>query len=97
MKKKKCEHLNFAANVAVNQITDGEGGKVEAFCADIHIECIDCHLPFQFIGLPLGVSFDKPMMEVDGLEARLPIAPQGEIPHPLGSKIRGFEIKRRMD
>ena len=97
MTEKKCEHINFEANVAVGRITDGEGGAVKNYVADIHISCKDCHKPFQFIGMPLGVSYEKPMMEVDGLEARLPIAPQGEIPHPLGKRITGYEIRKRLD
>lgn len=96
MNKKECEHMNFESNVSVGRITDDKG-IVRNYVADIHIKCVDCQIPFQFIGMPLGVSYDKPMMEVDGLEARLPIAPQGEIPHPLGPKLRGYEIKKRMD
>ncbi len=96
MKNKNCEHLNFESLISVGRITN-EAGVVENYVAEIKVKCRDCQTPFQFIGMPLGVSYDKPMMEVDGLEARLPIAPQGEIPHPLGKKLRGYEIKKRID
>lgn len=93
----QCEHNNFESNVGVGRITNDITGVVENYVADIRIQCKDCKTPFQFIGMPLGVSYDKPMMEVDGLEARLPIAPQGEISHPLGNKLRGFEIRKKVD
>jgi hypothetical protein len=65
-----CEHLNFAARVEVNRIEDK--GQ---FAADVHIECVECHKPFRFLGLPGGVSLEKPTVSIDCTEARLPIAP----------------------
>lgn len=38
-----CGHVDFVANVAVNRLTDDEGGPVTAFHADVTIECADCH------------------------------------------------------
>ena len=88
--------MNFESVVSVGGNTN-KAGIVTDYVAEIRIKCKDCQIQFQFIGMPLGVSYDKPMMGVDGLEARLPIAPQGEIPHPLGKKLRGYEIKKWID
>lgn len=70
----KCEHKGFAANVAVNRLQDSGG-----FAADITIKCAQCQLPFQFLGLPGGLSPDRPTTSADLTEARMPIAPQDEV------------------
>lgn len=82
-----CEHLDFSATVGVGRLTDGDGGPVTSWCADIKIQCAKCGRPMQFLGLPLGVNLRGPTMSVDGLEARLALMPQGEVPHPL----KGFQ------
>ena len=92
MKKEKCEHKEFKAQVNVIRLEDSK-----RFIAEIHIHCVECGTPFQFMGLPLGVNYEGAAMEVDGLEARLAIAPQGEIPHPLGNRMKGFTIEKRVD
>lgn len=65
-----CEHENFRADVAVNRLLDSG-----MFAADVKIECTDCGEPFRFVGLPAGVSFERPMVAIDGLELRAPIEP----------------------
>lgn len=66
-----CEHLNFFANVRVNRIINSDSSI--SFSADLSIHCEDCGKIFQFIGMEKGLHPDKPMMSLDGTEARLPI------------------------
>ena len=73
-----CKHMDFHARVTVNRLED-----IGRFMAEVRIECRQCHLPFQFLGLPMGVSLRGATMNVDGDEARLAIAPVGSVPHPL--------------
>lgn len=84
----KCKHMSFSANVAVNRIED-----VGRFAADVTIKCADCGLPFQFLGLEPGLKRDGAAVSVDGLEARLAIAPKGKVLTPL--QVLGFSIKGR--
>jgi hypothetical protein len=78
----RCEHHNFAASVAVGRLTN-EAGAVTAYAADVKIHCTDCGRKFQFLGLPAGVNLQGATISVDGLEARLAVCPQGEVPSPL--------------
>ena len=55
-----CEHRQFESSVDVYRPTATEGGEVTGYQADIRIRCADCRLPFQFIGLPGGVSQQWP-------------------------------------
>ena len=73
-----CEHLNFAANVAVNRLTKGDGGPVTSYLADVRIHCADCGRAMQFLGLPAGIDTGGASLSVDGLEARLGLCPQGQ-------------------
>ena len=75
-----CEHLEFEARVEVGRLTEGEGGKVTSFSADVRITCTDCGKPFLFVGVPFGLSPNQPTVSVDGQELRCPIIPQGTTP-----------------
>lgn len=91
----RCEHHDFAANVEVGRIQDGEGGPVVKYMADVRIVCADCGTPFRFIGLPSGVDYKSPMVSVNGEELRAPIAPQGEVASVLeGGDDVGFTIRK---
>ncbi len=78
-----CEHKEYKAFVSCGPIAGYEGGPILGIMADVKIECAHCHLPFQFVGLPLGLNTRGATMSVDGQEARLAIAPVGSIPQPL--------------
>lgn len=80
---KDCEHEDFKAHVAVHRLQDSGG-----FNADVHINCAVCGLPFQFVGLPLGVDLNGATMSADGQEARLAIWPVGKVLHPLEGAVR---------
>lgn len=88
---KRCPHMNFSASVAVARIEDK--GR---FAADIRIQCADCGLPFQFLGLEPGLDSNGARVSIDGLEARMAISPQGQTPSPVdGWQINiGFKGKR---
>lgn len=73
-----CAHENFRAQVDVARLEDS--GR---FSAEIRIECVDCGVPFQFLGLPIGIDLNGATISADGLEARIAIAAAGSVPHPL--------------
>lgn len=70
MEPRDCPHMDFEAHVAINRIED-----LGTFCAEVHIRCAHCKIPFKFLGLPAGVCTGKPSVAIGGDEARLPIAP----------------------
>src|SRR5439155_15831666 len=86
-KNKMCEHKDFEANVVVNRLED-----IGRFAADVTIRCKECSLPFQFVGLPVGLNLDGATVSLDATEARLAIVPRGEAPTVLGSFPRGFKV-----
>lgn len=74
----RCKHEHFKAHVAVARIEDK--GR---FMADVTVRCAQCNLPFQFLGLEAGLDMNGARVSVDGLEARLAICPQGQVPSPM--------------
>lgn len=75
MKPTECAHVNFKAKVAVHRLTDKEGGPVTGYTADVQIECVECGLPFRFMGLAAGSHHSEPRVSVDATELRAPIEP----------------------
>jgi hypothetical protein len=74
-----CEHLNFQANVKVTRLTDNENENVvTGYSADMKICCVDCGIPFEFIGVPGGYSPIQPMVSFDATELRVPIKPSSD-------------------
>jgi hypothetical protein len=69
-----CEHMNFEADVVVNRLED-----TGRFNADVRIKCVECGVPFRFIGLPYGLDLNGAACSVDGTEGRFAIAPKGEV------------------
>jgi hypothetical protein len=87
-----CVHMNFRANVNVGRLSASEtDDTIVGFTADVNIECAECGLPFEFVGLPMGSSPQQPMCSVDGLEARMPIKPQGAA---MRTDLAGFSLRR---
>lgn len=87
-----CPHENFDVFAAVNRLTATDGGPVEAYFADIKIECRDCHEPFRFIGAPAGLQPGRPSVSVDETELRAPIRPASSDPD-FGLGIPGFAVR----
>lgn len=85
----KCSHFNFNADVKVGRLESGR------FTADIKINCAECGLPFRFLGLPPGLDLEGACVSVDGEEARMAIAPKGEVSSFLdGGCPVGFTIRK---
>ena len=84
-----CLHMNFRAEIDVNRLEDS--GQ---FQADVKIWCANCGLPFRFIGLPSGVDLNGAATSIDATEARLAIAPLGQVISVLEGGIHGFSVRR---
>ena len=63
---------------------------VVAYYAEIKVWCLACKKPFEFIGLPMGMSPGQPRTSVDGQEARMPIKPVGEV---MPIDVAGFGVE----
>lgn len=85
-----CQHLNFAAEVGVNRLTESEGGPVKGYCADVRIKCAECNLPFQFLGLEPGYDSQGARVSLDGLQANIALTPQGVAPNPFQKMAYGI-------
>ena len=72
-----CPHENFTSQVNVFRF-QGDDGSITSYSADIMTKCADCGEPFQFLGVPGGVSPTEPHCSVDGTELRAPIRPISE-------------------
>ncbi len=73
-----CKHFNFKAQVNVFRLTaSDDASKVNGYTAEIRINCTECGLPFEFIGVDAGMLSTKPMASVDAQELRAPIRPKG--------------------
>jgi hypothetical protein len=70
-----CAHERFNALVNVHRITNGDGGPIVGYMADVKVACAQCGEPFVFLGLPAGANLKQPMCSPLGEEARLPIGP----------------------
>lgn len=79
-----CKHMQFHAQVNVNRLEDSS-----QFSADVSIKCVECGLPFQFLGLEMGLDLQGARVSVDGLEARLAICPKGTKPNPIQNMMFG--------
>lgn len=88
-----CDHENFAAEVDVNRLPQKEGGPVKRWCAEVRIKCADCELPFRFIGLPAGLDLNGAATSVNAEEARLAMAPKGQVISVLEGGVSGFSIR----
>jgi hypothetical protein len=88
-----CAHENFSTKVGIHRMSAVEGGPVTNFTADIAIHCVDCNMPFEFIGVAVGLSGAQPMTSVDGQELRAPIKPAGSIKPPA---YPGFRVGVRV-
>jgi len=71
-------HMNFDAQVTCNRLTKSDDDPtVIGYNAEIRINCHECGLPFEFVGVDAGMLPTKPMASVDAQELRAPIRPKG--------------------
>ncbi len=68
-----CEHKNLMTECRVALLED-TGRRM----AEIKIRCLDCGVPFRFMGLPAGLDFDRPTVSIDGVELNAPVEPETE-------------------
>lgn len=91
-----CPHEEFAAHIAVNRLTDVDGGPLVGFSVDVTARCVACDEPLVFhgAGLPVGLVPDRPAISVDGTELRCPARMQSSDPH-FGLGLAGFTARVR--
>jgi hypothetical protein len=70
-----CAHENFKCQANIGRLSEGEGGPITGYCAGITVHCVDCGLPFRFIGLAAGNHYAEPRVSIDGTELRAPLEP----------------------
>lgn len=87
----KCQHPDFNCFVTVNRLED-----IGRFSADVEIECKACGVPFRFIGLPAGVDLNGAAVSVDACQARLAVAPKGEVLSEIEGGDVGFSIRKTL-
>lgn len=66
-----CRHEAFRADVATFRFED-----TGRFISEIKIECSQCALPFRFVGVPAGLSWDRPSTSIEGCTLNAPIEPE---------------------
>lgn len=86
-----CKHENFHAQANIARCTRSEDDPtIVAYYCDLTVRCTQCEKPFEFIGLPMGLSPGQPCCSVDGQEARIPIKPVGEV---MPVDVVGFGVR----
>lgn len=70
-----CKHEQFQANANVFRLQEDDNREPKSYAVDLRIHCAQCGLPFEFVGLPMGVSPNEPTVSIDCQEARIPIIP----------------------
>lgn len=86
-----CPHPEFAAIVEVARLTAVADGPATGYSAEVQIHCAVCDEPFIFIGLPMGLSPRRPMVDVPGTQLRAPIRPASSTAE-LDPGMPGFTI-----
>lgn len=74
----RCQHESFKVRAEVNRLTDTDDGPVTGYAADITVNCADCRMAFQWLGLERGVASHEPRVSFDRFELRAPITPAEE-------------------
>lgn len=94
-KVEACKHEEFETMANIARMPAKEGGPIERYMADIRIQCAQCKVPFRFIGLPAGCDLNGACVSVDACEARLAIAPKGQVVPALEKDaVHGFSVRR---
>ena len=88
-----CKHENFTARVNVGRLLHDGREDPSAFVAEIKINCVECGLPFEFLGVPMGYQPGATRVSPDGLELRAALKPQGQNLDQTG--MPGFDINFR--
>lgn len=70
-----CPHLNIMAHVHNLRVTEIAGQPALHWIAAVVVKCAQCGCPFQFLGLPTGMSVDTPAAAPGARIAHLPMVP----------------------
>ncbi len=84
-----CKHEDQKMDGKCTFLTD-----TERWMVDIKIKCEKCGVSFKFLGLPAGLNYEKPTVDIAGTTIQLPVYPDGEEPPPLPlNGPKGFSVK----
>lgn len=71
-----CKHTKFECHASVIRLHEEETPEIiTGYTSDITITCMECGTPFQFVGVPGGVSPNQPMVNFDSTKLRAPLVP----------------------
>lgn len=87
-----CQHEDFDAIVAVGRISKDEGGSIKCFLCEVQVKCKACGAQLAFRGLPVGLSYDRPTVDLAGTTATLPAWPENE-PFDKDHGLIGYAVK----
>lgn len=74
-----CKHFNFETDTSVSRLhEDGTPEDITGYRLDLIVRCVDCGLPFEFVGLPGGYHINNPTVNFDATELRCPIKPSSD-------------------
>lgn len=91
MEPVSCQHENFRVDASIARLVDEKNEQtVNAFVAELRVHCLDCGLPFEWVGFRSGYKGNEAMVDPSAQELRAPIKPKGVLAMP---GIPGFEIK----
>lgn len=85
----ECKHEDFGVEANITRPED-----TGQFQMDVRVKCVQCGLPFRFIGLPAGVDLNGAATSVDATEGRFAIAPKGQVISVLEGGVHGFSVRR---
>jgi hypothetical protein len=89
----KCQHMNFRVNANIGRLMGSDKGnpeKVNCFLAEIRVHCVECGLPFEWVGFECGLSSESEHVDTSAQELRAPIKPKGVLAMP---GIPGYTVK----
>ena len=88
-----CLHEQFDTHAAIHRMAESEDGPIENYSVEFKVSCKQCGQPFRFKGVPVGLSFARPMMSPNGEELRCPIEPSDDTLQSNGARIEMPEGK----
>lgn len=65
-------------------------GMPKGYLAEVKVNCTECGLPFEFVGVDAGMLWDKPAASPDAQTLRAPMRPKGS---KLLAAIPGFTVR----
>jgi hypothetical protein len=88
-----CPHEDFHVQANIGRIEPDSNGMPKAFICEISVSCQQCGEPFRFTGVPAGLSFAHPMVDVAETTLHAPVRPASADPD-FGMGLPGYAIRR---